>query len=91
MYIKREHFVENRSLQARDLIPGTVFCRGSIDASIYIKLKPVSFLLNSSTVKYSISHNKALVADIETGACFFIPGDESVKILEATVSIVSMK
>lgn len=71
-----------------DILPGTTFTRGSADSSVYVKLKPVSFLLKSNTVKYSVERGKALVADIETGAAFFIPGDEPITVVEAVVSLV---
>jgi hypothetical protein len=57
---------------------GSQFKRNGI---IYIRLRPASFLLNSTLVKENLANGKVLIADIQQGTTFFVSGDELVQLL----------
>lgn len=72
---------------ARAMGFGEVFIRNN-DLSYYMRLRPVSYILNSSLVSEALSTGKVLVADLVTGGAFFIPGDDLVRSINCTLSIV---
>lgn len=48
------------------------------DPAIYMRVKPTSYLLNSSVVTDSINEGKPLVVNLLSGTCYFIRGNELV-------------
>lgn len=61
------------------LTPGTYFYRQSTDRrEIYMRLRPTSFLLNSTLVSEALSAGKSLICNVETGSTFFVLGSELV-------------
>lgn len=71
---KKSPFVPVSSLK-----PGTYFYRQATDRrEIYMRLRPVSFLLNSTLVSEALSAGKSLICNVETGSTFFVLGNEPV-------------
>lgn len=61
------------------LKPGTYFYRQSTDRrEIFMRLRPASFLLNSTLVSEALSAGKSLICNVETGSTFFVLGNEPV-------------
>lgn len=50
------------------------------DPNVYMRLRPVSYLLNSTLVSESLANGKSMICNIVTGSCFFIEGSEEVSI-----------
>ena len=58
---------------------GTYFYRQATDRrEIYMRLRPTSFLLNSTLVSDSLNSGKSLICNVETGSTFFVLGSEPV-------------
>lgn len=55
---------------------------------VFMRVKPVNYLLNSSLITDCINRNKVMVVSLEKGTCFIAEGDRSVEILQAKLTIV---
>ena len=61
------------------LLAGTYFYRQATDRrEIYMRLRPTSYILNSTLVADSLSAGKSLICNVETGSTFFVLGNEPV-------------
>ena len=69
--------IANTAIAVKDINAGQCFRRNNY-TGICMRLKPTSYILNSNLVADSMSAGKALIANIETGTCFFIDGSELV-------------
>lgn len=49
---------------------------------LYIRVRPTSYLLNSTLVSDSLSRGRVMVVRLATHTCFFIEGDEQVKLVK---------
>ena len=67
-------------LYARDMHFAQTFRRKGL-TGIYMRARPVSFLLNSTLVSECLSTGKVLIVDMEKGSCFFIKGDEEIVLI----------
>ena len=65
------------TLQARDMKFGQLFRRKGLTGT-FLRVRPVSYLLNSTLVSESLANGKVLIVNPENGSCFFITGDEEV-------------
>ncbi len=48
------------------------------DKEMYLRLRPTSYLLNSTLVQENLTLGKVLVANLSTGSCYFILGSEEI-------------
>lgn len=65
---------------------GSCFTRNN-SSSVFIRLKPTAYLLNSSMITDCLNRRKALIADLEKGTTYFIEGEELVWPTEAELII----
>jgi len=56
---------------------GKAFIRNN-EKDIFMRVKPTSFILNSDLVSDCLNRGKALIVNLRTGTCYFIPGEELV-------------
>ncbi len=70
--------------RAKDIAAGQCFER---KGKYYMRVKPVSFLLNSTLVSDALYSAKVFVVDIKAGTIFIIHGMEEVTKVDARVSV----
>jgi len=64
-------------VMAKDLSAGQLFTRLR-NSDIFMKVRPASFLLNSTLVQTKLSEGATLVVNISQGTCHFISGEDVV-------------
>lgn len=75
---KKEAEERNKYKEVGSFVSGTVFFRQAEPNIRYMKLRPVSYILNSTLIAESLGSGKVLIANLGTGNTFFILGTELV-------------
>jgi len=63
----------------KDVPFGAHFVKPGDDSQVYMRVKPVNWLLNSTLVNDCINKNKCFVVNIEKGTLFIMPGEKEVQ------------
>jgi hypothetical protein len=79
---------ENRP-RASDMYPTEVFRTFDYDGTdLYVRVSPAAYLMNSKTIKESITAGKVLVMSIKKGDVYFIQGDrEVIRVKSAKITV----
>jgi len=77
LIVNGKHGSERNRLNANQVKTGQVFCRQN-DSDFYMRVKPTSFLLNSTLVGDKLNNGDVLVVNLYMATCYFIKGTEQV-------------
>jgi hypothetical protein len=78
--------IVEEAIPVRSLAAGDAFLRNNTEG-LCIRLKPTSYILNSSLVVDSIDRGQVLIANVIKGTCYFIPGEELIWPKVATIRV----
>lgn len=75
-----------RRVPVSSILAGVPFVRGG-NESVFMRLKPTGFILNSSVICDIINRNDIIIVDLKQGTMYAIKGSEEVEMIEAELNV----